>query len=302
MTKPSLLVVGGTGFIGYHVIQEAKKRGWKITSLSLNRPKKEKSILGVKYIKADINNLSDLNKKIKKQFNYVVNAGGYGIHAPFDESGKKIFETHFFGLLNIVKIVNTKKLKKFIQIGSSEEYGESRAPQKEDFFSTPNSPYAIAKLSCTEYLKILYDKEKFPFVVLRLFLTYGPKQGDDKILPQVIKGSLKNKKFKTSAGVQKRDFCFIDDVISAIFLALKTKKCKGEIFNIGSGNPIKIRSVIKYICKIIGKGKPQFGKLKLRKNENINLYPSIKKIKKKLKWKPKIQFSTGVKITINSFK
>ena len=59
---------------------------------------------------------------------------------------------------------------------------------------------------------------------------------------------------------------------------------------------------IKYICKIIGKGKPQFGKLKLRKNENINLYPSIKKIKKKLKWKPKIQFSTGVKITINSFK
>ena len=149
---------------------------------------------------------------------------------------------------------------------------------------------------------MLYATEKYPVIILRFFLIYGSKQDDNRILPQVIRGCLKNKKFNVSKGDQIRDFCYIDDAINAIFLALKSEKTNGEIFNIGSGKPKKIKKVINQICKIIGKGKPQFGKISYRKGENMKLYPNINKARIKLKWKPKMNFDRGIRIVINSFK
>ena len=90
-------------------------------------------------------------------------------------------------------------------------------------------------------------------------------------MPQIISGCLKNKKFPVSKGDQIRDFCYVDDAVKAIILALKSKKINGEIFNIGSGRPIKIKKVINQICKKIGRGKPQFGKIKYRKGEKQNV-------------------------------
>ena len=113
---------------------------------------------------------------------------------------------------------------------------------------------------------------------------------------------MSNKKFPTSSGNQVRDFCYITDVVNAIFLALVSKKANGEIFNIGSGKPIKIKYVINQVLKIIGKGEAQFGKIKYRKNENMRLYPKIKKAQDRLKWKPKINFNHGIKIVINSYR
>ena len=304
IAKPHLLVVGGTGFIGYHLVLAAKKKGWKVSSISLNKPKKYRYVKDVNYLKVDIANLKKLEKKLNQTFTYVVNLGGYGKHSSFGEGGDKIIKVHFLGLVNLIKVLNRKKPKKFIQIGSSVEYGEAQAPQKESFDFNPSvaSPYALAKSLCTQFLRTLYKTEKYPVTILRFFLVYGPKQDENRILPQIIKGCLKNKKFNVSKGSQIRDFCFIDDVINAIFLTLKSRDANGKIFNIGSGKPKKIKTVINQICKIIGKGKPQFGKIKYKIGENMNLYPSIKKARIELKWKPKVNFNYGLKIVINSYK
>ena len=149
---------------------------------------------------------------------------------------------------------------------------------------------------------MLYKTEKFPASILRFFLDYGPRQDENRILPQVIKACLKNKKFNVSPGNQLRDFCYIDDLISAIILTLKSKNTNGEIFNIGSGHPNKIKKIVIQICKIIEGGKPQFGKIKYRKNENMKVYPNIKKAKTNLKWKPKVDFNMGLRLTIKSYK
>ena len=95
---------------------------------------------------------------------------------------------------------------------------------------------------------------------------------------------------------------YVDDVVNAIFLTLTLKKIKGEIFNIGSGQPKKIKEILNMIKNIIGKGNIKFGKIKYRKDENMKLYPDIRKAKKKLKWRPKFNFYKGFKITINSYK
>ena len=114
--------------------------------------------------------------------------------------------------------------------------------------------------------------------------------------------TIKNKKFDCSDGLQIRDFTYIDDVIDAIIKTLKKKNLSGEIINIGSGDPITIRSVILKICNIVGSGKPQFGNIQLRKDEIRSLYPSVLKAKKLLNWKSKIKLNLGLKRTVNYYR
>ena len=113
---------------------------------------------------------------------------------------------------------------------------------------------------------------------------------------------MKKKKFICSSGRQFRDFLFIDDLISAIISSLKTDNISGEIINIGYGKPKNIKKTILQICKIIGYGEPEFGKVKIRKDEIKTLYPNISKVKKLLKWKPKTSLNKGLVKTIKFFK
>ena len=94
---------------------------------------------------------------------------------------------------------------------------------------------------------------------------------------------------------------FIDDVVEAIFKLLNCKKAEGEIVNIGSGKAVKIKNLIKKVVKIIGKGKPEFGKIPYRKGENMCLVASTKKINKLIKWRPKYSLDKGLKKTINYY-
>lgn len=300
--KPHLLIVGGTGFIGYHLALNAVKKKWKVSSVSLHKPKKHRYVKEVNYIKADISNLVIVKKKLKGSFTYVVNLSGYVKHFLFKGKTDIIIKTHFLGLINLIKILSKKKIKKFVQIGSSAEYGDIKSPQKEDTHGQPISSYGIAKLASTKLLLGLYNSKKFPATILRFFQVYGPKQDENRVLPQIINGCLKNKKFPATKGQQIRDFCYIEDAVNAIFLALSSKKSSGEIFNIGSGKPLKIKKIIQQIQKEIGKGNIQFGKIKYRKDENMKLYPNINKAKKKLKWKPKVTFNQGLSIMIDSYR
>ncbi len=297
-----LLVIGGTGFLGFHIIKEAKKRKWNVTSISLNKPKKKRFLQNVKYKTADITKFHSLKKKIKGNYDFVINAGGYGKHPDFGNSGDKLFKSHFLGVTNLSKIFSKKKIKKFIQIGSSSEYGNATAPQSENASCSPKTPYALAKFSCTNFLQSVYRANGFPVTILRFFLVYGQSQDNNRILPQIITNCLKNKKFPVTKGDQYCDFCFIDDVVQGIFKTLHSKKVKGEVLNIGSGKPVKIKYIVNLICKIIGKGQPQFGKLKYKKGINMKLYPDIRKAKKIIGWKPKINFFQGIKKTIATYK
>lgn len=297
-----VLVVGGTGFIGFHIIKEAKKRKFKVHSISLHSPKIYRHHKGVKYIQADISNFESLKKKLKdNSFDYVINAGGYGEHPDFGYRGIKLVEAHLYGLINLLHILKKKKIKKFIQIGSSSEYGKIKSPIHESKKCFPNTPYSIAKISCTNILLNLHLNIKFPVTILRLFQVYGPAQDENRVLPYLIKNCLKNKKFKTTNGNQLNDFCHVNDVVDAIFKCTTLKKTNGQIINLGSGQPTKILNLILLVKNMIGKGRPLIGSLKYKKGMNMKSFPNIKKAKTLLKWKPKIDLIAGIKDTIDSY-
>ena len=85
--------------------------------------------------------------------------------------------------------------------------------------------------------------------MLRLYQAYGPKQDVNRFLPIVIEACRKNKNFDCSDGKQLRDFIHVEDVVNAILKSLKSLKAKGEIINIGTGKPQKIKDVINFLVK-----------------------------------------------------
>lgn len=296
--RKKILIIGGTGFIGKNLILRLKNKNFKIFSLSKKLNYSFFKRKNIKQISCDITKIKDIEKKLKKEnFDYIVNLGGYIDH----KKKIKTILTHFNGVKNLVKFFEKKKFKLFIQIGTSLEYGNVKSPQIESNNCTPKSNYGLAKLNASKIFFKINEKKFFPFVILRLYQVYGPYQKDLRLLPFVIKSCLASKKFKTTSGNQYRDFVHVDD-LNDLIIKIINSNIKNEIFNVGSGKPIKIRKLIKKINKIIGKGKPIFGGLNMRKDESFNLFPNIKKVKKFFPWKPKIDLDSGLKKTIKYYK
>ena len=296
-----LLIVGGTGFIGSNLAHKAIENAFNTTVLSLNLPTKDKQIESVEYLQADITNLDQLRERLSSyKFDYIVNLAGYIDHSRFLDGGRQIINTHFDGVQNLLQVLDWTYLKRFVQIGSSDEYGDQMAPQSEDVRESPISPYSSGKLFSTQLLQMLYRTEELPIVVLRLFLVYGPGQNNKRFLPQIIEGCLTDSSFPASTGEQLRDFCYVDDISRGIIMSLKNDDVKGNIVNLASGKSISIREIIELVRSIIGSGNPEFGKIPYRVGENMALYADTTKARKLLNWAPEIKIEEGVRRTIFS--
>ena len=294
----SILIAGGTGFIGFHLAKKCLSLNWSVTSLSTNKPRKNRKLKKVNYKICDVSNYNQINKKIKPDYDYVVNLAGYVDHT----NKPKTMKSHYIGCKNLSNFFLNSKMKKFVQIGSCIEYGKIESPQKEIKQNKKTfSIYGKAKLLSTIFLQNFYKKYNFPVTILRLYLVYGPFQDTNRVIPITIINALKNKSFNCSNGQQLRDFTYIDDIISAIIKTLKNLKSSGEIINIGSGKPIAIKKVIIKICRLLNSGKPLFGKIDLRKDEMMKLYPNINKAKKILRWNSRTPLEVGLRKTIKFF-
>lgn len=293
-----ILITGGTGFIGSHLVRSCIKKRWNTYSLSSRRIKKKDKINNAKYIFLDLTNAKKLKILKKIKFDIVVNLSGEVNH----KLKTKVIDTHYLGVKNLLDNLNLSHLKTFIQIGSSAEYAKTNKIQKENLKCKPRSHYGKAKLSATNYLLNNNKFKNFSKCVLRLYQVYGPNQKENRIIPYVIQNALLDKNFKCSAGLQIRDFIYVSDVISAIFKCIyNSKKINNQVINIGFGKGFKIIYIIKSIIKKIGKGNPLIGSIKMRKDESKKVVPNILKAKKILNWKPKINLQKGIKKTINSY-
>ena len=298
--KKKILITGGTGFIGYHLAKKCVRMGWEVTSFSKKKPKPIRTLKEVNYLFGDLTKKKDL-KVLKKKFDYIVNAAGVVDHS----SNPKVYKAHYLGCKNLANFFLKKKIKLFLQVGSCVEYGPQKSPQKEDYKPKINdlkSMYSKGKLAASKYLMELYDKYRFPVIIFRLYLNYGPNQDFNRFLPVIIDGCIRGKKFPCSSGIQYRSFTFVDDLVRAMVIALKKTHLSGNVFNIGNNKPVKIKRIVQYIKRYVKKGTPLYGKIKFRKDEIKHLYPNISKAKLLLNWQPKVSFSKGLSRTINYYK
>lgn len=293
MKKIKILIIGGTGFLGFHLSKFFIKKKYQVFSLSKNNPKNLRYIKNVKYLYGDISKYHSIKFLKKYNFKYIINCSGYVDH----KNKIKTFKIHSNGCKNLLKIFTNKKIKSFLHIGSSAEYEKLSSPHKEFKKCFSTGIYGRAKSSAT--LQIL--KSKIPYIIVRAYQVYGPYQDNNRFFPFVINSCLNDESFPCTTGIQLRDFLYIDDFVKAIYLLIKDKKCTGEIFNLGYGKSIKLKSLIEKINNHIKKGSPKFGSINMRSTEQKNVFPSIKKIKKFVSWSPKININIGLKKTINFY-
>ena len=296
MVKNSkILVAGGTGFIGSHLISDLLENNNQVVSISMNRKDIKKNTKNTTYIFHDLTKPFDRkNINALSEIEYIINCSGYIDHRDFLNEGENIFTTHFNSLYLLAQIGINLKVKALVHIGTSDEYGKNSSPINESIRESPISPYALGKLASTHYLQQCFRNNLLNTVILRPFLVFGERQPKNRFLPYLIENCIKNNKFDVSPGEQIRDYLYIKDFNKALIKALDNRKAYGEVINIASGIPISIKDVILSVKNIIGKGKPNFGGKDYRKGESMELYANIEKAKRILDWEPEVEFKKAL--------
>lgn len=295
-----VLILGGTGFIGTNLVKKLDSKKLIITVVGNQGQNKIEE--DINYIYLNGKSISEISHLTQTKFTYIINLMGYVDHSHFFASGRDVVRSHLIEMISFIENMNRDNLKKFVQIGSSDEYSNEKSPQKEDKRSFSFSPYSFAKSASTDFLRMLNKSDNFPAVILRLFLVYGPHQKKDRFIPQLINGCLRNEKIPMTNGSQLRDFCYVSDVCEAIISCLDTDKIEGEIINIASGKPVSILTVAKEINTLIGQGELDIGNMPDRPNTNPKLFADINLARKILNWSPKISLREGLSKTIDTYK
>ncbi len=302
MSLKTALITGGAGFIGSHIVDLLLKKKIKVflvDDLSGGHLKNIKHNLKnkkLKFIKKNINNL-DLKNIGSKKIDYFFHLAGKGDIVPSIEHPELYFETNVNGTLKMLQLARKLKVKKFVYAASSSCYGLASVPTKENHFLDPKYPYALSKLMgeqlCTHWSKVY----NLPIISIRIFNAYGPRVRTTGAYGAVFgvffKQKLSNKPFTlVGNGKQRRDFLYVNDIAEAFYLCAKSK-IKNKIYNLGAGSP---QSIIRLI-KLIG---GNYINIPKRPGEPECTWANISKIKKDMKWKPKIKFEDGVREMIKN--
>ena len=280
----NILVIGGTGYIGFHLLKKLSNYKVSLSSISLHPLKKKRKIKNVTYFICDYRIKSRL-KNIDKNFDYIINAGGY-FYSNKKLNLKENYNHHYTGLRNITDHFSSKNIKKFLHLGSSIEYGSGSKLFKETAKCKPSTDYGKIKLMCTKYLIGLYKKDKYPICVVRLSSIYGGLQKKGLIF-NLLKFIKNKSKEKFIIDYKLLDFCHIDDIVYGLLKLLFSNKSKGEILNLGSGNLISTKQIKEYIEKKINKSKYMTKNIKIKHNRSSAISTDISKVKKVIKWRPK---------------
>lgn len=305
ISNSHIVVSGAAGFVGTHLSTALTSMGAKVTQLV--RPASYIAN-GTLHFELDLYD----QKKVSSAFCLLKPDFVIHLAASKNRSNRiSNFIDHYSENVavstNIINAcINLINLKKFIFIGSCDEYGAISCPFVESQRESPINSYGLAKLAVTKMLCALSSLENFPSVVLRPTVIYGPGQGPEMFLSALIQSLVVGKEFEMTLGDQYRDFVYIDDVVNAIISVLsKDNMINGNVFNIGSGKSLQVKEVALLAAKGIGKNSSnliKFGAIPFRRNEVMDYSVNIKHASELLGWKPMTSLESGLDQTIQYFK
>lgn len=303
------LVIGGAGVFALHFIKRIlqDKSTTKVLSIGRNKERTNAFTLGVgsgdrRYMYKQIHMTFEIDFLIEavENFkpNYIINFAALAYANSWTKSAR-YYDTNITALSKLCEYLYDKKyLKQFLQIGSSEVYGSTARPAKETDAPNPTSPYAISKLAADYHILSLYNHLGFPGNVIRPSNCYGSGQLTYRIIPKSLIYGLKNKKFPLEgAGIAKKSFMHTDDLSEAIIKILKSEKY-GEIYNAGVNKPVTMKEIVTEVANYLEIDLKDFIEVVPgRKTEDNQYWIDSSKIKKNLKWEPKISLKEGIKET-----
>jgi nucleoside-diphosphate-sugar epimerase len=304
------LVTGGAGFIGSHIVERLVDKGNFVRVLDNFSSGKEENLSGVRekieLIRADIRE-KHVCLKATAGIDYVLHQAALRSVPKSMFNPQEYNEVNITGTVNLLQAAVENKVKGFVFASSSSVYGEVKVfPEKESFMPGPISPYALSKLAGEYYCRLFSYHYGLPTVSLRYFNVFGPRQAlDDEyavVIPKFIHCLLKDEPppiFGT--GKQSRDFTYIDNVVEANILASQNKSFKGAVFNVASGKDYTVLNLVETLNKIMRKNiKPAF--LAPRPGDVFRTLADLSQAKRKLGFRPRVDFLKGLKLTVEYFR
>ena len=310
-----IIVTGGLGFIGSNLVNLLLKRKYYVINVdkgtyssNLYNVREFKKSRNYKFIKLDIksNKLIEILLK-NKPFGIFNLAAETHVDRSIDNPDSFI-QSNIIGVYNLLecfKKFSKKYRSKLIHISTDEVYGDIlRGRSNEKYPYQPSSPYAASKAASDHLVSSYVRTYRLPAIVTNCSNNYGPRQHPEKLIPKLIYNILNNKFLPIyGKGKNSREWIYVDDHCEALIKVLKVGKV-GEFYNIGSNYNLNNIEVVKKLLRV-AKSKMIIGRnvkinyVKDRPGHDIRYALESRKIKNKLKWKPKMSFNEGLAKTFD---
>jgi len=259
-SKGNVLVTGGAGFIGAHVAEQLKLRGYTVLVLDdLSGGFAENIPADIRFVEGSILDnklLSDLFKECK--FNYVFHLAAYAAEGLSHFIKRFNYMNNVVGSVNLINEAVKNRVKCFIFTSSIAVYGTNQLPMREDLTPNPEDSYGIAKYAVELELKVSKEIFGLDYVIFRPHNVYGEKQNIADKYRNVV-GIFMNNILQGlpiqifGDGSQTRAFSHIDDVAPIIVESIANKRCCGETFNVGADQYFSVNHLADVVEKVMGK-------------------------------------------------
>ncbi len=313
-----VFVSGADGFIGSHLVELLIEEGFDVTAFCMYNSLgswgwlDQISAYKKNSIKVVLGDVRDpfLVKQAMKGCDIVFHLASL-IAIPYSYIAPSSYvDTNIQGTLNMLQAAKQLEVSRFVHTSTSETYGSAQfVPITEKHPLMAQSPYAASKIGADQMAISFFKSFSLPITILRPFNTYGPRQSNRAVIPQIITQIADKKSvIKLGSLLPTRDFNFVRDTCQAFLAVSKSKATIGEVLNSSSNFEISIGETAKIISEIMNYPiEIETDKQRIRpiESEVNRLYGSNKKIKSLTDWDPKYQgldgFKEGLKITVNWF-
>ncbi len=309
--KQQVLVTGGSGFIGSHLVEKLVGLGADVRVLGHYNSQNRLGLLDtlpdaikkkIQVIWGDIKEAESVEKAgrgCRFIFHLAAQVGiPYSYQQPQD-----VVMTNTIGTLNVLKFARDNEVEKVVITSTSETYGTARyVPIDETHPLQGQSPYSASKIAADKIAESFYCAYDLPVAVCRPFNTYGPRQSMRAVIPTIITQALSRSEIHLGAVSPTRDFTFVRDTVAGYIKIAESPRSVGEVINIGSGFEISIGDLATKICTLIGKKVPivsEEARQRPEKSEVNRLYAANKKAGELIGWQPEVSLDDGLKQTIS---
>ena len=300
-----ILVAGGAGFIGSHIVEALLETGAEVTvldNLFTGRMSNLESFTGNKdfhFIKGDVRNADQVRVAVRNVDAVFNDAAIVSVRMSI-ENPLLVNEVNVNGTLNLLKASLDSEVKRFVQASSASVYGDAKSlPIVEETPPKPISPYAVSELAAENYARAFHEVYGLETVCLRYFNVYGPRQSYSPYTGAItifMNQLMSNEPITIFGdGEQTRDFVYVEDVASANLLALTRKGAAGEAFNIATGTGTSVNTLVKILKDIVGKSSMKLLRTEPKPGEIKHSVASIEKARRILDYKPVFGIETGLK-------
>ncbi len=307
----TILVTGGAGFIGSHLVDELLSKNYKVKVLdnlsngSLTNLKDALKFTYFTFIEGDILD-NTLCKKSLNGVDIVFHLACLGVrhslHSPYENQ-----RVNSEGTFNILQAALNNKIRKFFYISSSEIYGKVITfPITEEAIPEPTTIYAASKLAGEVYSKAFYESFGLDVTILRLFNNYGPRahyEGDaGELIPRTIVNTLYNQPpVIFGDGKFARDFIYVKDTAKILSGFINNDTIIGDTINIGIGIEYSIKDIVNKILQLMNKQNLVVKYFSNRPGDTPRLWVDPIKFNKTSDTKPLCSFEEGLKETIHYY-